>query len=156
MHEQQLWEELHRTAFLVAVFHPTFGCYKKLTGCDSSHSKTIWVRDHWVWLSELPRFNKIGVLCWNCLQVEGVCPTALFPSWPGLSVWPRSGGTETSHQLIPKSGTAESGGTQPQNLKASKCYRVISDKEVADRSQVLDLVYYLKIYQCRIWTMPGL
>lgn len=75
--------------------------------------KTIWVRDHWVWLSELPRFNKIGVLFWNCLQVEGVCPTALFSSWPGLSVRPRSGGTETSHQLIPKSGTAESGGTRP-------------------------------------------
>lgn len=99
-------------SFSDGCFSPHLWMLQKADWLRLFHVK-LWVRDHWVWLSELPRFNKIGVLRWNCLQVEGVCPTALSPSWPGLSVWPRSGGRETRHQLIPKSGTAESGGTQP-------------------------------------------
>lgn len=121
--------------------------------------KTIWVRDHRVWLSELPRFNEMGVLCWDCLQVEGCVPHStisfltrticLTKRW-----WNRNqplADTEIGDRWVWWNTTSPC-----WNLKACKCDGVVTDTEVADRSRVLDLVYYLKIYQCRIWTMPEL
>lgn len=127
-------EEVHRTAFLMAVFHTTFWCYKKLTGWDSS--RWDWVRDQRVWLSELPGFNKIGVLCWNYLQVEGCVPhsTISFMTWPICLT--RSGGNRNQASADTKiwDRWVWWNTTSPcWSLKACKCYGAVSDIEVADR-----------------------
>lgn len=158
MHCQQLWEEVHIIAFLIIIFHTTFGCYKKLTGWDLFQS----VRYQEAWLSELPRFNEIGVLCWNHLQVEGcVAHNAIISFMTRPICLSRSGGNrnQPSAVIIIWDLLVWWNAASPcWNLKAYKHYHVVTDIKAADRSQVLDLAYHLKkiIRQCRICTMPGI